>query len=96
MSAQPLEWQALWDAMESNPNQWIPTTENMYWEMLGALSPRKMLGDNFLVGEPLRHNSKGEAVYSCFSKFGDTYKTRNLTVKEFMCEHGFVPARELR
>ena len=46
MSAQPLEWQALWDAMESSPNQWIPTTENMYWEMLGALPPRKMLGDN--------------------------------------------------
>ena len=54
------------------------------------------LGDNFLVGEPLRHNSKGEAVYSCFTKFGDTYKARNLTVSEFMCEHGFVPARELR
>ena len=45
MSAQPLEWQALWDAMESNPYQWIPTTEKMYWEMLGALPPRKMLGD---------------------------------------------------
>ncbi len=92
MTAQALEWQALWDAMESRPNEWIPTTENMYWEMFGAVPPRKMVGHNFMVGEPLRHNSKGEAVHACFTKFGDTYKARNLTLAEFMAEHGFVKA----
>jgi hypothetical protein len=90
---QPLEWQALWIAMDANPDQWIPTTENMYWEMLEVLPPRKMLGDNFLVGEPLRHNAQGEEVYSCFTKFGNTYKAKNLTLKEFMAEHGFIPAK---
>jgi hypothetical protein len=32
----PLEWKELWDAMDANPNEWIPTTEAMYWEMLGG------------------------------------------------------------
>lgn len=93
---QPLEWQPLWDAMDANPSEWIPTTEKMYWEMLEVLPPRKMLGQNFLVGEPLRSNGKGEAVYSCFTKFGDTYKAKNMTVNEFMAEHGYIPAKELR
>jgi hypothetical protein len=85
-----LEWSDLWAAMDAQPEAWIPTTESMYWEMLCVLPPRKMAGDNFMVGEPLRHNSKGEAVYSCFTKFGDTYKARNLTLTQFMAEHGFT------
>jgi hypothetical protein len=93
---QPLEWKELWDAMDANPSEWIPTTEAMYWEMLEVLPPRKMLGQNFLVGEALRSNGNGEAVYSCFTKFGDTYKAKNLTLREFMAEHGHIPAKELR
>ena len=92
----PLEWQALWDAMDANPDAWIETTEAMYWEMLEVLPPRKMLGPNFMVGEPLRDNSEGYPTYSCFTKFGDTYKAKNMTVKEFMAEHGYIPAKELR
>jgi hypothetical protein len=96
MNAAPLEWQDLWNAMDANPDAWIPTTEKMYWDMLEVLPPKKMLGRNFLVGEASRHNSQGEAVYSCFTQFGDTYKAKNLTVVEFMREHGHIPARELR
>jgi len=91
-----LEWQDLWDAMNANPDEWIPTTEHMYWEMLEVLPPEKMLGHSFLVGEASHDNGHGEAVYSCFIKFGDTYKAKNLTVAEFMREHGHIPARELR
>ena len=93
MTQTKLESQALWDAMDASPDQWIETTEEMYWDMLEVLPPRKMIGGNFLVGEALRHNSKGEAVYSCFAKFGDTYKAKNLTVAEFMREHGHISAR---
>ena len=96
MSNKALEWEALWAAMDATPDAWIPTTENMYWEMLGAVPPIKMLGTNFLVGEALRSNSQGEEVYSCFSKFGDTYKAKNLTVAEFMHELGYIPPKELR
>jgi hypothetical protein len=92
----PLEWKELWDAMDANPSEWIPTTKDMYWEMLEVLPPHKMIGDNFLVGEPLRSNGKGEEVYSCFTKLGNTYKAKNLTLKEFMAEHGYIPAKELR
>ena len=87
-----LEWSDLWAAMDAQPEAWIPTTETMYWEMLCVLPPRKMVGDNFMVGEPLRHNSKGEAVHACFTKFGDTYKARNLTLAQFMAEHGYAKA----
>ena len=93
---QPLEWHALWDAMDANPDTWIPTTEAMYWEMLGAVPPIKIIGQNFMVGEPLRHDSQGHAVYACFTKFGETYKARNMTLEQFMSEHGYIPARELR
>lgn len=91
-----LVWQELWDAMDANPDAWIPTTGEMYWEMLEVVPPIKMLGNNFLVGEPLRSNGQGEAVYSCFTKCGETYKAKNLTVNEFMREHGYIPSRELR
>jgi hypothetical protein len=92
----PLEWQALWDAMDANPDKWIETTEKMYWEMLEVLPPRKMIGGNFLVGEASHDNSEGYPVYSCFVKHGDTYEAKNMTVVQFMAEHGYIPARELR
>ena len=91
-----LEWQLLWDAMDANPTEWIPTTEKMYWEMLEVLPPRKMLGQNFLVGEAVKDNDKGEAVYSCFTKYMDRYAAKHLTVKEFMAEFAYIPAKELR
>lgn len=78
-----LEWQPLWDAMDTNPNAWIPTTEKMYWEMLECLPPRAMTQNAFLVGEPLRSNEHGESVYSCFTRTGENYRARNLTVKQF-------------
>ena len=78
-----LEWQPLWDAMEANPAAWIPTTEKMFWEMLEVLPPRAMRGDTFLVGEPLRSNDQGETLYACFTRTGENYRARNLTVKQF-------------
>jgi hypothetical protein len=92
----PLEWKALWDALDANPDAWIPTTEAMYWEMLEAVPPRKMIGHHFLVGEALRDNSDGYPVYSCFTKHGDTHKAKHMTYKQFVDEFGYIPARELR
>ena len=92
----PLEWQELWDAMDASPNEWIPTTEAMYWQMLECLPPRKMIGQNFLVGEVNDHTEDGQGIYACFTKFGDTYKAKHLTVAEFMAEHGYIPKKELR
>ena len=78
-----LEWQALWDAMEATPEAWIPTTEKMYWDMLEVLPPRAQRNGAFLVGEPLRDNGQGEAIYSCFSTIGHSFYAKNLTVKQF-------------
>jgi hypothetical protein len=83
MSAQKLEWQDLWDAMDAAPDAWIDTTEAMYWQMLEVLPPRAQAGGAFLVGEPLRSNGHGETVYSCFTQTGGEYRARNLTVKQF-------------
>lgn len=83
-----LVWAELWAAMDANPDQWIETTEAMYWEMLEVLPPRKMIGRSFLVGEADHHNSEGYPVYSCFTKLGykqlDTYKAKKLSYKQFM------------
>lgn len=86
MSATLLEWAPLWAAMDASPAEWIPTTESMYWEMLGAVPPRAQRGGAFLVGEPLRHNENGQAVHACFKQSGDDYFARNLTLEQFRAE----------
>ena len=82
MSAQKLEWQDLWDAMKAAPDAWVPTTENMWWQMLEVLPPRAQARGAFLVGEASRHVG-GEAVYSCFKQTGGEYFAKDLTVKQF-------------
>ncbi len=81
-----LFWQSLWDAMDAQPEEWIETTESMYWNMLEALPPRAMRHKAFLVGEALRHNENGETVYSCFKQKNDGYFARNLTLAQFQTE----------
>lgn len=79
----PLEWADLWAAMYAEPSEWIATTESMYWEMLGVVPPAAQSGIGFLVGEPLRHNSDGDAVHACFKQVGDKFYARNLTHAQF-------------
>lgn len=79
----PLEWGALWDAMKSQPDQWIPTTEAMFWEMLECVPPRMQERGRFLVGEAERHNEQGQAVYACFKEVGCDYFARYMTVEQF-------------
>jgi hypothetical protein len=84
---QPLEWSALWAAMDAQPEAWIPTTEDMYGKMLDCLPPRAMSGGAFLVGEPLRHVD-GKAVHACFKQVGSSFFARNLTVEQFWVFRG--------
>ena len=79
----PLEWQALWSAMDDHPNEWIPTTEVMYWDMLEALPPRCHSGGRFLVGEAQRHNDHGKAVHACFKQVGTEFFAKYQTVEQF-------------
>lgn len=83
MNDTPLTWQPLWDAMEANPEKWVLTTENMFFDMLQVLPPRKMLGAIFLVGEPLKHVN-GEAVHACFTRKDGAHWAKNMTVREFL------------
>jgi hypothetical protein len=88
MSATPLEWAPLWAAMDASPAEWIPTTESMYWEMLGCVPPRaQRCCGAFLVGEANNTNVDGYPVYACFKhEPGDRYFARNLTVEQFRAE----------
>ena len=80
---QALEWSALWAAMDDKPDDWIPTTEAMYWHMLEVVPPRAHCLGAFLVGEPQRHNEDGKAVHACFKQVGNVYSARYLTVEQF-------------
>ena len=80
---QTLEWSALWEAMDAYPTEWIPTTEDMYWQMLECVPPRAQTASRFLVGEPQRHNEAGKAVHACFKQVGSSYFARYLTVEQF-------------
>lgn len=79
----PLEWADLWNAMNNSPVSWIPTTENMYWNMLEAVPPRAMFAGAFLVGEPFNHNAQGEPIYAMFRYVGNEYEARYMTLREF-------------
>jgi hypothetical protein len=78
-----LEWQPLWDAMEANPSDWIPTTEKMYWDMLECVPPRAMTRQAFLVGEAHSDNAEGCPFYACFRKVSEQYFARHLTLEQF-------------
>ena len=82
----PLTWQPLWDAMRANPAQWIPTTEQMFWDMLEVLPPRLQGSSAFLVGEADHHNNEGRAVYACFCKIGSQYRAKYMTTEQFRSE----------
>lgn len=79
----PLEWMALWDAMSATPDAWIPTTEDMYWEMLECVPPRAFVPGCFLVGEAERHNDEGKAVHACFKETGSKFFAKYMTVEQF-------------
>lgn len=78
-----LEWAPLWAAMDATPEAWIPTTEDMFYEMLECVPPRAQERGRFLVGEPLRHNEEGKAVHACFKQSGNDFFARNLTIEQF-------------
>jgi len=82
----PLTWQPLWDAMEENPAAWIPTTKQMFWDMLEVLPPRLQASSAFLVGEAHHHDSEGRAVYACFCQTGDQYRAKYMTAEQFKQE----------
>jgi hypothetical protein len=90
-----LEWEALWDAMEKYPDEWISTTESMYWEMLEAVPPRAQKRGAFLVGEASHDNAEGYPVYSCF-KESQGFFAKHMTLEQFNQEFAYIPTRELR
>ena len=85
-TTEELTWQALWDAMDANPDTWIKTSEEMYWNMLETVPPLTMRRNAFLVGEALRDDEHGNEIYSCFKKMGSEYFARNLTLEQFYQE----------
>ena len=82
-AVEPLEWKPLWDAMDATPDAWIPTTEDMYWELLECVPPRAAVPGCFLVGEAERHNDEGKAVHACFKQSGSQFFAKYMTVEQF-------------
>lgn len=60
------------------------TTEERYWEMLGVLPPEKMIGNDFLMGEPVTTNAGGYFVFDAYFKVGEKYLTKPMTLAEFI------------
>lgn len=83
MTEQKLEWSELWAAMDASPEDWIPTTEAMYWHMLECVPPRAHKSSSFLVGEAKTHNSEGKAVHACFKKIGSEVFAKHMTVEQY-------------
>ena len=83
IESKPLEWQELWDAMDANPGQWVPTTADMYDEMLNVLPPALWIGSGFLVGEPQRHDNSGRPVFAAFIESNGSFFAQYLNGPDF-------------
>jgi hypothetical protein len=79
----PKVWQSLWNEMKNQPFQWVETTQEMYYEMLGCVPPIRQKGGFFMVGEPTSHNENGEALYAAFNKNNGRFYAKYLTLSEF-------------
>lgn len=56
-----------------SPMTWKKSTFERYWQMLEMLPPAAQTGNGFLVGEPVRHDGDGRALYTAFWQQGDAY-----------------------
>ena len=72
---------------------WAESTEDEYFEMLGAMEPAYHLGDDsaafgFLLGEPSDHDAWGLPTYRAFLYFQEGYyeSRRPMTVETFEFE----------
>ena len=87
VKCEPFEYSALFQLMGASPRQWVPTTEKMFYDMLGALPPMKLRTDGgwtgFLMGEPVNHDAQGDAIYSAYICVDGKFYAQNMTVKEF-------------
>lgn len=79
----PPTWNDLWDALQETPAKWVETTEEMYWEMLEAVPPKRQNARKFLVGEAHHDNAQGEAVYACFKEHDGRFFARYATIAEY-------------
>jgi len=88
----PLEWSALWSAMRTEYDkaaadnrhpELIETTEDLFFNMLGAVPPMIHKRGAFLAGEANHHNDNNEAVYAGFIEIEGRFFARYATVKEF-------------
>lgn len=81
----PVNWQPLWDVMRlfESHETWVPTTEEMYTEMLNVLPPAATGRSCFLVGEPSHTGRNGETMYACFVARQGQYLARYMTLQEF-------------
>lgn len=50
---------------------WTEITYDEYWEALEVLPPALQTRDGFLIGEPTRHNDKGEGLYGAYLELGE-------------------------
>lgn len=78
-----LVWQELWAAMAKQPNEWQPTTGEMFYDQLGVVPPAAMLENAFLVGEAHHHNGEGFPVYAAFRQINNSYEAKYMTLKDF-------------
>ena len=84
LTTKALEWADLWAAMKRTPYPWVPTTEHMFDEMLGAVPPTDMGAGGFLVGEADHKAASGDDVFACFVAHADgSYEARYMTQLEF-------------
>lgn len=70
-----------------NAINWIETTEDDYWEMLGVLPPERHHNGWFLVGEPADLDPiTGGERFQAYRRTNSTFERseRAITIDEFM------------
>jgi hypothetical protein len=70
----------------TQPLEWLDSTEEQYWEMLGCVPPIRQSAIGFLVGEAYDHRSpNGDPRYMAYIRRDGRYyrSSRPMTTAEF-------------
>lgn len=77
-------WRALQAAYEiPNNDMWVETTQERFYEQLGAVPPLAQSENSFLGSEPWNHTNDGKGIYICIVAEGNKYYARYMTHEQY-------------
>ena len=70
------------NAYNAGDSRWHEVDEEIFWEQLECVPPRRMTESGFMVGEPYSHSERG-AIHTCFMQVNGRYWGRMIALNDW-------------